>query len=145
MKKSIKLLISIFVVTICLALGIFINNKAMANVYDNIEVTTITRSHELLSADYLASYALDTDQTKTKYILKVESNAGVYGQNTREKAVDGYFSTFWETNKVNDDVFKNTFTITLNKEVTIDRLIFATRRDGAETKGFSNGGYFLYF
>ncbi len=84
----------------------------------------------------MASYALDTDQTKTEYILKVESNAGVYGQNTREKAVDGDFSTFWETNKVNDDVFKNTFTITLNKEVTIDRLIFATRRDGAETKGF---------
>lgn len=130
-----------FFITIALLIGItftaFIsNNKAKASDENSFSVSTITRSHELVSEKYLEAYSITNNNQEEIYITNVNSNAPYYGQNKRENAVDGNFNTFWETNKVNTIDFKNEFVIELNKETTINRLVFATRRDGSEKKGF---------
>lgn len=94
-----------------------------------------TTSSEYLQTDYLDNYAITTDTQDDEYIAKYSNNGGNYPGNVLSRAFDLNFNTFWETNKVNSDTYKNYVLIEFNKQVEVDKLIFATRRDD-KLKGF---------
>ena len=94
-----------------------------------------TTSSEYLQTDYLDNYAITTDTQDDEYIAKYSNNGGNYPGNVLSRAFDLNFNTFWETNKVNSDTYKNFVLIEFNKQVEVDKLIFATRRDD-KLKGF---------
>ena len=95
----------------------------------------ITRTNELLSEEYKQNYAIGTDASADLYIRSYSNNGGNYPNNVLSRAFDGNFDTFWETNTVNSDTFKNTVTVEFSDTAEVDRLIFATRRDDW-AKGF---------
>lgn len=99
------------------------------------KVEYTTTSSEYLQTDYLNAYALTTDNTKGEYIVKYSNNGGNYPGNVLSRAFDLNFNTFWETNTVNSDSYTNYVLIEFNKQVEVDKLIFATRRDD-KLKGF---------
>lgn len=101
-----------------------------------VNVSYITRSHAFLQNNYLDGYSVSVDTDKEEFILSYSMNGGNYGSNIPSKAFDGNFDTFWETNTVNSASFKNQITVEFNKTVLLDKIAFATRRDGQWQKGF---------
>lgn len=130
------ILLTTAVVLAATAICLFTSYTAAAQTASAVEVSYTTRSDKQLEKSYLDWYSLSTDSSKEYYIKSYSMNGGNYGNNTPAKAFDGNFDTFWETNTVNSDTFKNQITVTFNKAVTIDRIFFATRRDGQWQKGF---------
>lgn len=93
------------------------------------------------------------DETKTyeevfkipsSAIKSITNNAKNYGNSTIDKAIDGNNSTYWETNKPNNDSFHNTVTVSFNDDFKIDKLNYLVRQDGAKPKGFPLE-YILYY
>ncbi|HIY96301.1 MAG TPA: M60 family metallopeptidase [Candidatus Borkfalkia excrementigallinarum] len=125
--------------SICLAIGMI----AMSFTYISAEAEKANCTHlsdnGLLSEGYLTAYRYGTKQSDSAYISSYTANGGNYGGaggNTLEKAFDGNFSTFWETNRPNADNFINTFTVTFSKDAQIDRIIYATRQDAYAGRGY---------
>src|SRR5699024_6830552 len=75
----------------------------------------------------------DTKESKDGYIETATSLYGNWGSNTIDKAFDGNWNTFWETNRSSTD---NSMEITFNKEVQLDRILYATRQDAQKGQGY---------
>lgn len=116
---------------------------AHAEASEGVEISYTTRSDEMLNENYLDWYRISADESKEYHIKSSSANGGNYGNNVLANAFDGNFDTFWETNTVNSDTFTNRLTVEFNQSVTIDRIYFATRRDGQWQKGFPLTATFL--
>ena len=93
----------------------------------------------LLSDGYLSAYRYGVVDDGGVCISAYSANGGNYGGvngNTADKAFDGSFSTFWETNSPNTANFTNHFTVTFSAAAQIDRIIYATRQDGYGGRGY---------
>lgn len=133
-----KYIIAIFF-AMFLGVSIFLNNPSYistnADENVNFDVSYTTTSSEFLQTDYLSNYAITTNTENDEYIQNYSNNGGNYPNNVLSNAFDLNFNTFWETNIVNSNTYKNYILIEFNKQVDVDRLIFATRRDD-KLKGF---------
>lgn len=69
-------------------------------------------------------------------IASITNNGGTYGSSTIDKLNDGTLDTHWETGTPNSATFKNEVIVTFTENVDINRLAYATRQDGAKTKGY---------
>lgn len=70
-------------------------------------------------------------------IESINNNGGKYGSSTIDKAIDGNFSTHWETGKDNSTSFTNEVIITFKERETLNRIIYGARQDSAKGKGFA--------
>ncbi|MEG2868713.1 MAG: NPCBM/NEW2 domain-containing protein [Terrisporobacter sp.] len=67
-------------------------------------------------------------------IKNISNNAGHYGSQNIEKAIDKDVSTYWETNKSNTGNWSNEITVEFVKPITIDKIVYGARQ--SDTKGF---------
>lgn len=81
-------------------------------------------------ADYDSAFRVGRDS-----IVKIENNAGNYGQSVITNAVNQNSATHWETNRPNNN-FHNMITVTLDQAYEISRLRYQVRQDGGKPKGF---------
>ncbi len=68
-------------------------------------------------------------------IKRITNNTGQYANQTIDKAADNDISTYWETNKHNDENWSNEVTVEFVNPITIDRLVYGARQSDA--KGFA--------
>ena len=137
MKKRI-FIFCLIMLMLPFAFGSFLENNSKVFAEDSttqFNITYITTSHEILQQDYIDAYALTTNSNNEEYIASYSNNGGNYPGNVLSRAFDLNFNTFWETNKVNSNTYKNYVQIEFNTEVSVNRLVFATRRDD-KLKGF---------
>lgn len=99
---------------------------------EGLEVTTF----DLYKHKDLASYD-EVFKIAASNIASIRQNGGQYGSSYINKAIDGDFSTHWETGKPNSTSFTNEVVIMFNEADTISRLVYAARQDGAKGKGFA--------
>ena len=69
-------------------------------------------------------------------VKSISNNGGSYPGTKIENAIDGRLDTHWETNNKNTSGFKNEVIMEFKDVVEINRLAYATRQDGARTKGY---------
>jgi hypothetical protein len=100
------------------------------------KIESISASDERMSTDYWAKHRIDTDKGKSTYISAYSNNGGKYSSSVLSNAFDGNWATHWETGTQNSSSFTNYVDTTFNKPVYIDRIIYATRQDGAKSKGY---------
>ena len=67
-------------------------------------------------------------------IKSISNNAGHYAAQNIEKAVDNDVSTYWETNKSNNNDWNNEITVEFVNPITIDKIVYGARQ--SDTKGF---------
>ena len=67
-------------------------------------------------------------------ISAISNNAGNYPGSPIERAIDSSIETHWETNRPNNDTFKNEVIFDLGTQTDIDKMTYAARRGG---KGFA--------
>ena len=91
---------------------------------------------DLLNSSYLEEYnkAFKLDNSK---IISIANNGGQYSSSNIYKAIDGNFSTHWETGKVNSETFENEVILTLDEVTKLNRIVYGARQDGAKGKGFA--------
>lgn len=90
----------------------------------------------LISEGYLSAYAYTTEEAEGAYISSYSVNGGNYGQNLPSKALDGDFSTFWESGTYNSASFSAAYTITFSDVAQADRIIYSTRQDDYPGRGY---------
>ena len=95
---------------------------------------TITK-FSLQSSQYLESYN-EVFKMDNSNIKSISNNGGKYSGSTIDKAIDGNFQTHWETGKPNSSTFTNEVVITFEEVETLNRIVYAARRD-AGGKGFA--------
>ena len=100
------------------------------------DVTVRAADSTLTGAEYRAAYGYTTDESADVYITGWQVNGGSYGSNAPARALDGDFSTFWETNTPNSDDFANAFTLTFSSVATVDRVLYRVRTDGQAGRGY---------
>lgn len=83
--------------------------------------------------EYNKLFKMDTSNIET-----ISNNGGKYGSSDINKAIDGKLDTHWETGKPNSGSFTNEVNIKLKEATTLNRIVYATRQDGAKGKGFPN-------
>ena len=81
---------------------------------------------DLLNSSYLEEYnkAFKLDNSK---IISITNNGGQYSSSNISKAIDGNFSTHWETGKVNSETFENEVILTLEEVTKLNRIHIGTR------------------
>ena len=99
-----------------------LNNKATITKF-NLHGSELLESYNMI-------YKMDNSN-----IQAISNNGGRYGSSTIDKAIDGNFSTHWETGTPNSSTFTNEVVITLKEATTLDRIVYAARSD-AGGKGF---------
>lgn len=67
-------------------------------------------------------------------IKNISNNAGHYASQNIEKAIDNDVSTYWETNKGNNNDWNNEITVEFVNPITIDKIVYGARQ--SDTKGF---------
>ena len=82
--------------------------------------------------EYNSIYKLDNSKIKS-----ITNNGGRYGSSTIDKSTDNNFSTHWETGKPNSDTFTNEVVVTFDEVENLNRIVYASRQDGAKGKGFA--------
>lgn len=102
-------------------------------IHNKITVEDMKADDDRMQKKYWNSYRIDTQTSQYGYIEKATSLYGNWGSNTINKAFDGNWNTFWETNRSSTD---NAMEITFNKEVQLDRIIYATRQDASKGNGY---------
>ncbi len=100
---------------------------------NQLTIAEISSTNTLMSSEYWANHRISTNTSDDTYIASYTNNAGQYYSSSLDKAFDGNWSTHWETGNGNTH---NYVDITFNKAVTIDRMLYATRQDGAKPKGY---------
>lgn len=100
----------------------------------NVTVRALSDEDGILSEEYLAAYSCTADGGSA--ITDYTANGGSYSGHGAANALDGNFSTFWETNTPNSQNFTNHFTVTFDKETQIERIVYATRQDGYKKRGY---------
>ena len=82
---------------------------------------------------YNEQYRVSRDE-----IVSFSNNGGQYNSSSLDKAFDNNLSTHWETGTKNTSSFTNEVIVEFNQIESIDRIVYATRQDGAKGKGFPN-------
>ncbi|MDO5520028.1 MAG: NPCBM/NEW2 domain-containing protein [bacterium] len=120
----------------------FLNTEA-ANKESKTEETKTTEAGSLSVTTFdlynhkdLASYN-EVFKVAASNIASIRQNGGQYASSSIDKAIDGDFSTHWETGKPNSTSFTNEVVVKFNEADTISRLVYAARQDGAKGKGFA--------
>lgn len=93
------------------------------------------KKFQLYGQDILEDYD-DVFKVDLNQISSITNNGGKYGSSTLDKAFDGKLSSHFETGKPNSADFKNEIVVTFDEEETLDRIVYAARRD-AGGKGFA--------
>ena len=90
----------------------------------------------LLNSNYLEEYNKSFKLDNSK-IISITNNGGNYGSSVITKAIDGDFSTHWETGKANSSSFESEVILTLDKVTSLNRIVYGARQDSAKGKGFA--------
>ncbi|MDO5517887.1 MAG: discoidin domain-containing protein, partial [Clostridium sp.] len=93
------------------------------------------KKFQLYGQDILEEYD-DVFKVDLNQISSISNNGGKYASSTLDKAFDGNISTHFETGKPNSADFKNEIVVTFEDEETLDRIVYAARKD-ASGKGFA--------
>lgn len=111
------------------------SNVAKLVCHNRITVSTVSSNDVVMTPAYWDKYAVGYQTTGSAdgYIGNVACNYGSYGNNTVEKAFDGNWNTFWETNSGG---VKNYLEFTFSDSVKVDRILYATRQDGYKGRGY---------
>lgn len=112
-----------------------IEAEAKGLVVNNTDLNTISTMSKfnLLNNESLPKY----DKKYKENIVAISNNGRQYGSSSIDKAIDGNRNTHWETGTPNSDNFTNEVILTMeNGNDVVDRLVYATRQDGARGKGF---------
>lgn len=108
------------------AKGIVVNNT-------DLDTTSTMSKFNLLNNENLPKY----DEKYKENIVSISNNGRQYSSSSIDKAIDGNRNTHWETGTPNSDNFTNEVILTMeNSNDVVDRLVYATRQDGARGKGF---------
>lgn len=110
-----------------------ISSLAKIICHNEITVEQLGSGSPLLGQDYWKLYRVGTSQDDYGYIKNAASKYGSYGSNTIERAFDGNFNTFWETNRggVNNQV-----AMQFDQPVKLDRIVYFTRQDYLKGRGY---------
>lgn len=112
-----------------------VSNVAKLVCHNRITVSTVGSNDVVMTPAYWDKYAVGykTTDSVDGYIGNVASCYGSYGNNTVEKAFDGNWNTFWETNRGG---VNNYLEFTFVDSVKVDRILYATRQDGYKGRGY---------
>ncbi|MDD5985965.1 MAG: discoidin domain-containing protein, partial [Turicibacter sp.] len=145
MKKSLPsvLALSLIISNFSPTLSVFANEwqtqvkVSEEETKENKVSEAIVRGFALNSYDnfnaYNEQYRVSRDE-----IVSFSNNGGQYNSSSLDKAFDNNLSTHWETGTQNTSSFINEVIIEFNQIQSIDRIVYATRQDGAKGKGFPN-------
>ena len=145
MKKSLPsvLALSLIISNFSPTLSVFANEwqtqvkVSEEETKENKVSEAIVRGFALNSYDnfnaYNEKYRVSRDE-----IVSFSNNGGQYNSSSLDKAFDNNLSTHWETGTKNTSSFINEVIIEFNQIQSIDRIVYATRQDGAKGKGFPN-------
>ena len=109
-KKKTTLIILSLLLMFCAASAVAAFSPP-ATAQSNISVRALSDDDSVLSEDYIAAYSCTADGGSA--ITDYEANGGSYTGHDAANALDGKFSTFWETNTPNSQNFTNRFTVAL--------------------------------
>ena len=121
------------------------NSMPALNVFADevIKGKAISIEKQVSKAMTVGEFTLKNNSNFSKYnemykvnVTSITNNGGNYPHSQIEKAIDGQLNTHWETNNKNTDSFKNEVIMELEETSSINRLAYATRQDGAKTKGY---------
>ena len=90
----------------------------------------------LLNSSYLEEYNKFFKLDNSK-INSITNNGGNYESSVISKAIDGDFSTHWETGNFNSSSFENEVILTLDEVTSLNRIVYGARQDSAKGKGFA--------
>ncbi|CAI3659194.1 Conserved hypothetical protein [Clostridium neonatale] len=100
-------------------------------------VTATINKFDLLNSSNIGAYN-EVFKMDNSNIESITSNGGNYNNNSSiENAIDGNFTTHWETKKKNQPEFTNEVVFKLNEETTLNRIVYAARQSSAKGKGFA--------
>ena len=100
-------------------------------------VTATIIKFDLLNSSNIGAYN-EVFKMDNSNIESITSNGGNYNNNSSiENAIDGNFTTHWETKKKNQPEFTNEVVFKLNEETTLNRIVYAARQSSAKGKGFA--------
>ena len=100
-------------------------------------VTATISKFDLLNSSNIGAYN-EVFKMDNSNIESITSNGGNYNNNSSiENAIDGNFTTHWETKKKNQPEFTNEVVFKLNEETTLNRIVYAARQSSAKGKGFA--------
>ncbi|MBD7908892.1 NPCBM/NEW2 domain-containing protein [Sporosarcina gallistercoris] len=72
-------------------------------------------------------------------IKSITNNGGNYSGSPIKQAIDGDFSTHWETGKPNSSSFTNEVVVNFNETTVLNRIVYAARQSTVKGKGFAQG------
>lgn len=130
LKKTIALGLSTLMTLQITPLNIFADETSQ-----ELTVSSISASDPKMSSDYWQNHRVSTNSDDYTYISAYSNNAGQYSTSYLKYAFDGNWSTHWETGNGYGTV-TNYVDVTFNKTTKIDRILYATRQDGAKGKGY---------
>ncbi|MDU7549987.1 MAG: discoidin domain-containing protein, partial [Clostridium perfringens] len=81
--------------------------------------------------EYNKKYKVQRDE-----IVSIKTNGGQYSSSSIDKAIDDNLSTYWETGRQNSSNFINEVIVEFNDLKSINKIVYATRQDGAIGKGY---------
>ncbi|WP_447410512.1 M60 family metallopeptidase, partial [Clostridium perfringens] len=81
--------------------------------------------------EYNKKYKVQRDE-----IISIKTNGGQYSSSSIDKAIDDNLSTYWETGRQNSSNFINEVIVEFNDLKSINKIVYATRQDGAIGKGY---------
>ena len=110
-----------------------VSNMVRLVAHGKIQVTDLSAKDVVMQKDYWNTYRVGTTVSKDGYITGYSSARGSWGANTLNKAFDGNWGTFWETNSSGTN---NAVEVTFDQSVTLDRIVYATRQDSQKGKGY---------
>lgn len=70
-------------------------------------------------------------------IKSITANGGNYPKSFIELAIDGDFTTHWETGRENNSEFTNEVIVHFDKTTQLSRIVYAARQSSAKGKGFA--------
>lgn len=105
---------------------------------EGVQSTKATISKfELLNSSNIAAYD-EVFKMDNSNIDTIATNGGNYNSASAvEKAVDGDFSTHWETGKQNSSDFTNEVVFKFKELTDLNRIVYAARQSSAKGKGFA--------
>ncbi len=80
--------------------------------------------------EYSKLFKMDNSNIKS-----IKNNAGHYGSQVINNAIDGNVDTYWETNKSNTNDFTNEVEVEFKEPVELDRVVYGARK--SDNKGFA--------
>lgn len=105
---------------------------------EGVQSTKATISKfELLNSSNIAAYD-EVFKMDNSNIDTIATNGGTYNSASAvEKAIDGDFSTHWETGKQNSSDFTNEVVFKFKELTDLNRIVYAARQSSAKGKGFA--------